>query len=105
MEKFLAFNIGDAYNAPIRSGDPGPIISNLISVVLVVSGIIIVFAFIFGGISMIAGAGTRNPESIAKGKRAIVYALIGFLVVFTSYWVIQFIELVADSDFITNPPI
>jgi len=97
--------IGDAYNAPIRAGDPGPIISNLISVVFVVAGVYILFMFIFAGLGMIKSAGSGSPEDAAKAKRTLTYTLIGFTVVFTSYWIVRFIEVITGIDFITNPVI
>lgn len=97
--------IGDAYNAPIRAGDPGPIISNLISVVFVVAGVYILFMFIFAGLGMIKSAGSGSPEDAARAKKTLTYALIGFAVVFTSYWIVRFIEIISGSDFITNPVI
>ena len=99
----LSFNLGNAYQAPIKAGDVGPLISNIISVSLVLSGILIVFAFIFGGIGLISSAGSNNPEAAAKGKKTITYAVIGFIVVFTAFWVIRYIEIVTGSTFITNP--
>lgn len=72
----------------------GTLVSIIVNTAFVLAGIILLFFFIFGGISMIAGAGKDNPDQAAKGKQAITSALLGFIVVFASYWIVQLIELV-----------
>ena len=101
----LALDLETYYNAPIRAGEPGSIIANLISVLFVISGIIILFMFVFAGLGMIRGAGENKPEEMAKAKKALTMAVVGFVVVFTSFWIIQLIEFITGSTFITNPVI
>ncbi len=72
----------------------GTLVSIIVNTAFVLAGIILLFFFIFGGISMIAGAGKDNPDQAAKGKQAITSALLGFIVVFASYWIVQLIELI-----------
>jgi hypothetical protein len=43
---------------------------------------------------MIMGAGQDNPEAAAKGKQAATSAVIGFIIIFAAYWIIQIIETV-----------
>jgi hypothetical protein len=69
---FLAFNIGDAFNAPIREGDPGPIAANLVRVAFVISGIFVIFMFVFAGFGLIRGAGNQ-------------YILLGYKIYRVSY--------------------
>lgn len=71
----------------------GGLVSLLVKFVFVVSGITILLFFILGGIGMIAGAGNNNPEQIEKGKHSVTSALIGFVVVFVAYWIVQLIEI------------
>lgn len=103
MDNFLAVNLEQKFNPPIVAGEPGPIIGNLISAAFVVSGLIILFMFVFAGLGMIRGAGENKPEEMAKAKRALTYAITGFAVVFTSFWIVQLIEVITGSTFITNP--
>ena len=73
--------------------DIGSLVSLFIRIVFVIAGVAILFFFILGGISMITGAGNNNPEQIEKGKQSATSALIGFVVVFVAYWIVQLIEL------------
>lgn len=96
--------LGTAFGSPIgQSITPGAIIGNLVSAAIVVSGVIMVFLFIGGGIGMIASAGSGDAQGAAKGKEAVKWALIGFIVVFTSFWIIRIIEIWTGRTFITYP--
>lgn len=79
-----------------------PTLGSLISVILfnvyVVTGVILLFLLVFGGIQIIASAGSGNPEGAQKGKGAVTTAVIGFLIIFTSYWIIQIIEVITGID-------
>ncbi len=99
----LAVDIGSSFNSPFGQGKGiGDLVSAIISNALVIAGIILVFFFIFGGISMIAGAGQDNPERAAKGKQAATSALLGFIIIFAAYWIIRIIESITGLK-ILNP--
>lgn len=70
----------------------GDFVSMILSNALVVSGILILFFLIFGGISIMINAGKNNAEGVEKGKKAITAAVVGFVVVFSAYWIIKIIE-------------
>jgi len=94
MEK-IAVNIGSEFGSPFgQSYGFGDLVSIILSNALVVAGIILLFLLIFGGISMIMGAGQDNPEQAAKGRQATTSAVIGFIIIFAAYWIIQIIEKV-----------
>ena len=85
-ERFLG---KDAFLANIT--DIGKLVSIIVSNAMVIAGIILLFFMVFGGISMIAGAGNQNPDQVAKGRQAVTSALIGFIIVFAAYWIVQLI--------------
>lgn len=61
---------------------------------LSIAGVILLFLLIGGGIGMIAGAGNSDPKTVEQGKKAVTSALIGFIVVFSAYWIVKLIELI-----------
>lgn len=73
-------------------------VAGLLNVIIpnlfLLSGIILFFLLIFGGFAVIAGAGSGNPDQTGKGAKAITYALVGFAIIFTSYWIVKIIEKV-----------
>ena len=53
------------------------------------AGLVLVIFLLYGGFTLMLSRG--DPNGIAKGRSIITLALMGFVVVFTSYWIIQFI--------------
>lgn len=76
----------------------GAFISSVLPNVYVIAGIILVFLLIFGGFAYIMNAGKQDKEGIQKGKNAITAALIGFGLIFGSWWIIQIVEVITGVD-------
>jgi hypothetical protein len=82
---------------PIMGTDAKPLsgIGSLVSVFLklsfVIAGLILLFYFILGGIGMISAAGKSDPKVAEQAKATITSAIIGFVVVFTAYWIVKLI--------------
>jgi hypothetical protein len=83
--------LGDNPNLTEVAG-VGKYVSAIITGAISIAGVILLFLLIMGGFGMIAGAGSNNPEKVEKGKKAATSALIGFIVVFMSYWIVKLIE-------------
>lgn len=62
----------------------------LIPIIFILAGLIFLFLLIGGGFSIVASGG--NAKSVESGKNQIMSAIIGFLVIFAAYWIIQIIE-------------
>ncbi len=56
------------------------------------SGLILLFLLIGGGFSIIASGG--NAKTVEQGKNQIAGAVIGFLLIFAAYWIIQIIQTI-----------
>ena len=96
MEKLAQVDIGKEFFNEQKNltelSDIGSLVSIIVQAAMVIAGLIFLFLLIVGGISIIAGAGNDNPEQTAKGKKAVTSAVIGFLVVFAAYWIVQLIQ-------------
>lgn len=105
-----AVNIGQEFKLKGTQGVDSlfPSIGSLVSVILpnlyILAGLILFALLIFGGLSLIMGAGNDNPQQAAKGKQAVTAAFVGFLIIFASYWIIQIIEKITGLN-ILNPGI
>lgn len=77
-------------------GDVYPQLSSFINLFIplafIFSGIILLFLLIGGGFSIIASGG--NAKSVEQGKNQISGAVLGFLVIFSAYWIIQIIQTI-----------
>ncbi len=98
MNKLAQVNIGQSFlgsgNFLTNLTDIGKLTSNLVVAAISISGIILLFLLIGGGIAIISGAGNDNPETVAKGKQAVTSALIGFIIVISAYWLVKLIETI-----------
>ncbi len=102
----LAVDIGTSFGSPFGQGKSiGDLVSTLVTAAMVLAGVIALFLLVLGGIGIIAGAGSDNPQQVESGKKAVTYAVIGFILVFVAYWVVRIIEIIVGTPFITSPGI
>lgn len=94
-----AVNLGDT---PLGTGknisqtyaDPASLVSVIVKNGLTIAGIIFIVLIIAGGFMMIASAGSGDQKKAATGKTMITDAVIGFLVIFLSYFIIQIVQVI-----------
>ena len=65
------------------------LIGRIITAILGLVGSIALLMFIYGGFTWMTAAG--KSERVQKGKDIIIWAVIGLVVIFTSYAAVQFI--------------
>ncbi len=94
--------IGDHYNIAFDSF--GHFFHTLLSPIYAIAGIIFMFLLIFGGFSVIMGSGSQDTNKIQQGQKAIVAAVVGFIIIVGSYFIIQLIEVLTGVQ-ILNPNI
>lgn len=70
----------------------GAVISDVLKYIYPAAGIIFFFILIAGGFQLLTAAG--NEETIKKAQQKITYGLVGFLIIFVSFWLIKIIEAV-----------
>lgn len=76
----------------------GSLITTLLPNVYMIAGVILFILLIFGGFTYIVSAGQQKPEGVQQGRNAIGAALIGFLLIFASWWIIQIIEVITGIE-------
>jgi len=97
-------DINTYFKSPFGGSDVTSI-AKLVSLFLKASftlaGLILLFYFIFGGIGMISNAGQDDPQKMEQAKKTLTSALIGFVIVFASYWIVKLIgQLIGMNDII-----
>lgn len=100
MKYLTEVDMGTKFNSPFADG--GKTVGNLVStglgIAFVVAGIILLVSFMIAGIGLISGAGQNNPEKLEKGKQALTSTVIGFVVVFTAYWIVKLIGNITGTN-------
>lgn len=69
----------------------GEVISEVLKYAYVFAGIALLVMLVAGGISLMTAA--ENPDKAKEGYDKITGALIGFLIIFVSYFLVQIIEV------------
>lgn len=89
-------NIKDFY-LPAQKTDfqtIGGAVSVFLPKILILAGIIFFFLTVIAGVGVITGAGTDDAQNKEKAKNFLTYAVIGFVIIFASYWIVQLISFV-----------
>ena len=79
-------------------GSIGRIVTGLIPYVYTTAGILLLGYLIFGGYQIMMSGG--NPKVVEAGKAKITYALLGFLLIFVSFWIVELVGLMLGIDVI-----
>ena len=69
----------------------GDVFSGLLEYIIPLAGIVLLVMLIVGGLGLMTAAG--NPDKIKAGYGRITSALIGFLIIFISYFIVQLVEV------------
>lgn len=65
----------------------GSVISGVLNYVFTFAGIALLLYFMYGGFQLFTSAG--DQKKVSEGKATITNALIGFVVVFVAFWIVQ----------------
>ncbi len=90
-----ALSIVDGANAARGSGQPeylfgnGGLVSTIVNFMLFAVGALSVVMIMFGGLRYVLSGG--NSSAVAAAKNTILYAIIGLVVAFFAYAIVQFI--------------
>lgn len=72
--------------------DIGAIISRLLDYVFPLAGLVLLFFLINGGFDLMTSAG--DPKKMEVGKEKITAALVGFIIIFTAFWIYQIVKYI-----------
>ena len=84
----LAQTLDNPLGDKTTDADPRVILGTSIKGALSILGALSLAVFIYGGFIWMLSWG--NPEKITKGKNIITWALLGLLVIFSSYAVVNY---------------
>ena len=81
----------DALGLSPNLSTPGGIISELLPIALMIAGLILFGMLVSGGFQVMTAV--QDPSQADAGKKKISAAVIGFLLLFSSYWIAQLMEV------------
>ena len=74
------------------AGKVGLIISTILPYLYVIAGLLLLFYLIYGGFHMMTAA--NDEKGLVEAKKKITNALVGFLILFLAYWIVQIVEYI-----------
>lgn len=89
IDSAVQLNIGGKNSSTLKLGD---ILSALLPYLYVAGGFILFLMMIWGGFEMLTGA--TEQKSQEAGKQRITTAVIGFILLFVSYWIAQILQII-----------
>lgn len=75
---------------PVRSPDLGAVLAAVIKALLLFAGAVAVLFLIIGGFRYVISAG--NAEQVEAAKKTILYAVLGLIVIFLAFVLVQLIQ-------------
>lgn len=79
-----------------------PILSIILKNIYVIAAIILFIMIFIGGLGMIINAG--NAEKQKQSSKTLGSAVLGFVIMFLSYWLIKIIEIITGVEIIPFTP-
>jgi len=73
-------------------GNVGTIVGESLKYIFAVAGILLLIYLILGGFQYLTSAG--DPKKAQEAQSKITKALIGFVIIFASYWIVQILAIV-----------
>jgi len=72
------------------------LVSSLLPKILIIGGVIFFFIIVISGLGMIVTAG-GDEHAAESRKNILTFAIIGFSIMFGSYWILQIINFITGG--------
>ena len=104
----MEFNLSDLNKEfPLKDASTGKNITNLGDLVSVlipyifgIAGLVLLLMLIFSGFQMLTSAG--DPKAMESGQKRLTNAVIGFIMIFLSYWIVKFVGQMLGIEIFTG---
>ncbi len=86
---------GQTVTGPLPSGrftNLASIVTNALPIVFSVAGIILLLYLLWGGFDYLTSMG--DPKKAESGRNKITNAVIGFIIIFAAFWLVQIIDYI-----------
>src|SRR4030042_4670115 len=75
------------------------LVSTFLPKILLLVGIIFFFLTIYAGFSFMTSAGSEDAHAKAKWSQVLTYGVIGLVIMFGAYWILQIINYITQGSF------
>jgi len=100
LSQRIIFDQLENTTAPNFAGENiGDIVSSLILYLFPLAGILMLLYLLFGGYKYMLSRG--DPKALADARDTITTAVVGFIIVFVAFWIVQIVGVVLGIEQIT----
>jgi hypothetical protein len=78
----------------------GSILSKAIPLIFVIGGIALLAMIIMAGFTFLTSAG--DSKKMEQGKNQLTYAIVGIVIIFAAFWIVQIVGYMFGLDSMTN---
>lgn len=78
----------------------GEVIAKILPYIFTIAGILLLFYLVIGGFQLMTSAG--DPKGVESAKNKITSALIGFFIIFLSYFIVRLIGQIFGIQAVLN---
>lgn len=79
----------DASKAGLPQANPDAVLTGVLNLVYMITGVVAVIALIVAGFMYVASNG--NAETVKKAKNGIIYSIIGLIIVASAFTITHFV--------------
>lgn len=69
----------------------------LLPIALTLGGIVFFIMAVVAGFNILSGAGSDDPKAISKWQQTLFSAIIGLILMFVAFWILQIINFVTGG--------
>lgn len=103
MNKLLAqnvniggFDVQGPENFAFANADIGSIVSTALTYIFAFAGVGLLLMIISSGFTLMLSAG--DPKKMEKGKQSLTNSILGFILIFAAFWLVQILGIVFGWD-------
>lgn len=93
MNQLADVDIGQKFPFAQNFQSLGQLVSSFLPNILLLSSIIFFILVIIAGLGVVMSAGSSDPQTQEKARSFLTYAVIGLIIIFSSYWILQLINV------------
>jgi hypothetical protein len=94
-------DISEGYVFNFADEDLATIVNTVFPVIMVIAGLVLFAMIVSGGFTIFLSSG--EPEKMKQGQSKITNGLIGLLIIFAAYWIVQLIEFSLGVNLLGTP--
>lgn len=89
-----------SFKFPIDEGVLGFIIHEALRYIFVIAGLALLLYLLYGGFQLMTSRG--DPGGVKEAQAKITSAIVGFVIIFVAYWLVQAVGVIFGIDAIKN---